>query len=448
MTPTIPATLNTPQPPNSAAAPSKGTKSTGGQAKHVSARKGNDRRTVHERQHHVDPAWSAALHAAIGQQNEVRPAHVAATNRPAVSRCGPKGVAAVSVVQTTSKRVSSTQGHGAGKGSSVPDPAHDTALSKAIAPRGKSLPETTNMQKVAQAPGQNDQKQLTSGGQASSTQSPTEFAHEQAPLATSLPDIKTAHTLEAKAKQHPATTETGRSEPTQSVLGSSKPQPTTAQPVIAQAAPVEEQSPADTTRTRTRFGGQHQAANPVSMSSPQDGHALAGTQPVITAGNAHTIAATPASHLFAPASSQTLNPVSLEHLSAQIHLLHQTGGGQAEIRLDPPSLGIVQIQLTLQQNQAQVSFHAAQTATAQMLQASLPQLTQAMQQQGITLTHTQVHTPSDGGGVGSNTGGAGQQPGQQSGRQQPENAPVTVSFKGPGNVALASDPDNGVRAYA
>jgi flagellar hook-length control protein FliK len=95
-------------------------------------------------------------------------------------------------------------------------------------------------------------------------------------------------------------------------------------------------------------------------------------------------------------NSTPLSAQSLHVMAAQIHLLHQTGGGQAHIRLDPPSLGSVQVQLQMQQqNQAQVSFTAAQQATAEALQAALPKLASAMHQNGIQLVHSQVNVDSE-----------------------------------------------------
>lgn len=160
-----------------------------------------------------------------------------------------------------------------------------------------------------------------------------------------------------------------------------------------------------------------------------------------------------------------LTPQSVAQLNAQIHSLHQAGGGSTQIDLHPASLGAIQIHVQMQgTHQAQVTFNAAQAGTAQAIQASLPQLATSMQQQGIQLSQPQVNSGGDAGA--GQTPNGGQQPGgnpagQQSQGQPPQGQqqhsqprqPMTALAAAEVGRRSASDepgstPRPGVRAYA
>jgi len=141
----------------------------------------------------------------------------------------------------------------------------------------------------------------------------------------------------------------------------------------------------------------------------------------------------------------------MQVMQTQIQALHHSGGGHARIQLNPPSLGNVQIQLHLHGNhQAQLSFTAAQPSTAQALQASLPHLSNALQQSGIQLSHAEVNT---GGGNPSAAGQQGQSQahGQGGGQDNPGREQHSALATYAGSVTSeqeSSISDSGVRAYA
>lgn len=150
-------------------------------------------------------------------------------------------------------------------------------------------------------------------------------------------------------------------------------------------------------------------------------------------------------------SVPSLSGQSMQAMQAQIQTLHQNGGGQARIQLNPPSLGQVQIHVQLQaNNQAQVSMTAALPSTAQALQSTLPQLNHALQQSGIHLTHSEVNTN------GSNTAAPGQQGHtQQQGQhkqgeawREQHSARVSNPDHGLQQGDQTTTHDNGVMAYA
>ncbi|HZP12030.1 MAG TPA: flagellar hook-length control protein FliK [Nevskiaceae bacterium] len=89
-------------------------------------------------------------------------------------------------------------------------------------------------------------------------------------------------------------------------------------------------------------------------------------------------------------------PVHVEHpqwgqaVGEQLVMAVHQGRHSAELRLDPPSLGPVSVQIELSGNQAKISFVAPATATCDALAQSLPDLKNAFSAQGMTLAQANV----------------------------------------------------------
>lgn len=125
-------------------------------------------------------------------------------------------------------------------------------------------------------------------------------------------------------------------------------------------------------------------------------------QPASTAPARLDIAAHLESPLFAP------------EMAARLSVLAADGLQQAELHLNPADMGPVSVQIVLDGQQAQVSFHAEHSETRAVLESSLPELAGALREQGLTLS---------GGGVF-------QQSAQQQ-RQQQAEAERQASRSGP-----------------
>ncbi|WP_028110183.1 flagellar hook-length control protein FliK [Ferrimonas futtsuensis] len=104
-------------------------------------------------------------------------------------------------------------------------------------------------------------------------------------------------------------------------------------------------------------------------------------------------------------------PVAAERMAPELRermmMMINSRTNQAEIRLDPPELGALQIKIQMNGDQAQVQLHTQQAQTREMVEQALPRLREMLAQQGITLADTQV---SHGGG-----GQAGTQEGEAAG---------------------------------
>ncbi|USD38631.1 flagellar hook-length control protein FliK [Ferrimonas sp. SCSIO 43195] len=116
----------------------------------------------------------------------------------------------------------------------------------------------------------------------------------------------------------------------------------------------------------------------------------------------------PAAALRQPVAAERMAPELRERMMMMIN----SRTSQAEIRLDPPELGALQVKIQMNGDQAQVQMHAAQAQTREMVEQALPRLREMLAQQGITLADT--HISHGSGGQAGNEAGDGQgQHGQQ-----------------------------------
>lgn len=163
-------------------------------------------------------------------------------------------------------------------------------------------------------------------------------------------------------------------------------------------------------------------------------------QPVVATGTVSPLSATmtvdKSAQINGPADQGSVN-LAPAALSATITALHHAGQSAVTLRLDPPELGHLSVQIKMDaQGGVNVLFIPSTADAAQALQASFHQLGNAMAQSGLMLSQAQV------GGQFSQSGG---QPGQQGGYTPPrQNAPTTANT----TTAAATDQVSGLSAYA
>jgi flagellar hook-length control protein FliK len=75
-------------------------------------------------------------------------------------------------------------------------------------------------------------------------------------------------------------------------------------------------------------------------------------------------------------------------------VLIKEGHHRAELRLDPPDLGTVSVQIDLKGDRASLSFVAPSEAARDALAQALPDLRNALASQGLSLTHTNIGSES------------------------------------------------------
>ncbi|TKB47237.1 hypothetical protein FCL40_16170 [Ferrimonas sediminicola] len=166
------------------------------------------------------------------------------------------------------------------------------------------------------------------------------------------------------------------------------------------------------------------AAEPGLQPQPQEG----GGQPTVTehgegleldsASRLHQVRTADArAHAQADTQAALRQPVAAERMAPELRermmMMINSRTNQAEIRLDPPELGALQVKIQMNGDQAQVQLHAQQPQTREMVEQALPRLREMLAQQGITLADTQVsqgdHGQADtqGGEPGGDGGVAG-----------------------------------------
>jgi len=122
------------------------------------------------------------------------------------------------------------------------------------------------------------------------------------------------------------------------------------------------------------------------------------------AANSAAGAAAPAASTPSPlVLSQPLqDPGFASEMSARLSVLASQGVQQAQLHLNPAEMGPVQVQIVVDGQQAQVSFHADNAETRAVLERSLPDLAAALRGNGLTLTGGGVFQAASGGSSNSN----------------------------------------------
>jgi flagellar hook-length control protein FliK len=87
-----------------------------------------------------------------------------------------------------------------------------------------------------------------------------------------------------------------------------------------------------------------------------------------------------------PLSQPLHEPSFAPEMAARLSLLAADGVQQAELHLNPSEMGPVSVQIIVDGQQAQISFHSDLAETRAVLEASLPDLAAALRDSGLTLS--------------------------------------------------------------
>ncbi|GAB3286003.1 flagellar hook-length control protein FliK [Parahaliea aestuarii] len=159
-------------------------------------------------------------------------------------------------------------------------------------------------------------------------------------------------------------------------------------------------------------------------------------------------AATPVSSGAATSSAQELTaplatPAWRQQLEQQVSALHQRGLTQVELQLHPTELGPLAVSLKVDEQGAQAQFLSAHAGVRSAVEQAIPQLREALAQQGIVLAETSV-----GDQPGQGRDQAGSQSGRGPGSGRPEVAETGETEVTPSPAAAAALMRNGVDLYA
>lgn len=125
------------------------------------------------------------------------------------------------------------------------------------------------------------------------------------------------------------------------------------------------------------------------------GMGVTGTQ---AAGAAiQTVARLAAGFSSVPFMMQAAADSNAQALANRISLMNAKNMQVAEMRLDPPHLGSVRVQIRMQGEQASIVFQAPNAHARELLEQSLPKLREMMETEGLMLADAQVSEESFSG---------------------------------------------------
>ncbi|MDD3353957.1 flagellar hook-length control protein FliK [Zoogloea sp.] len=122
---------------------------------------------------------------------------------------------------------------------------------------------------------------------------------------------------------------------------------------------------------------------------------LKGESPQTTAPNPVPL------HIATPANS----PEWPEAVAHKVSWMAGQAESHAELTLTPPQLGKIEVSINLNGEQATAQFLAANPATRELLEQSLPRLREILEQSGINLGQTDVGTPNQSNQPGDSDAG-------------------------------------------
>lgn len=123
------------------------------------------------------------------------------------------------------------------------------------------------------------------------------------------------------------------------------------------------------------------------------------------------------------------SPQFSAEMSARLSVLAADGVQQAELHLNPAEMGPVSVQIVMDGQQAQISFHAESSETRSVLEKSLPELASALRDQGLTLS---------GGGVFQQSAGQRQAQASDQNSRQGRNADSSEDEGGASAATVAA----------
>lgn len=169
--------------------------------------------------------------------------------------------------------------------------------------------------------------------------------------------------------------------------------------------------------TVSAAGGDRSAANTAQTSaelSPWRADSTAAnaasTSGRVTVANIPFAQAMQASNFGQPLGEAVGQNAWGESIAQRVSLMAGLKVSSAQIQLDPPELGAMTVKVSVNGDQASVSFHSPHAVVRDALELSFPRLQEMMGQQGLQLVDAQVsdNSASGQGAAGSSSGGTGQ----------------------------------------
>lgn len=164
-----------------------------------------------------------------------------------------------------------------------------------------------------------------------------------------------------------------------------------------QASPRAQPMPAtpqvDAAMREAGFAGQLGQRSEASVAGSLDMSSTAGaqSQPLTQSNATQGATGMPTNTLYtATLSAPVASPQWQQHLGQQLVGLHQRGGQQIDLHLNPSDLGPLSVTLKMSEQGAQVQFLSAHAQVRSAVEQAIPQLREALEEQGISLGEAMV----------------------------------------------------------
>ncbi|MFQ5329839.1 MAG: flagellar hook-length control protein FliK [Thermodesulfobacteriota bacterium] len=145
-------------------------------------------------------------------------------------------------------------------------------------------------------------------------------------------------------------------------------------------------------------GGKNSFSRPLEV-APDVESLTQGKDFEVTSGDERGVAkevSTVTSKGGAVTTSQTLGRMVIEQVGSKIGLFFRDGIGKASIRLDPPSLGRLQIEIVMKDSMARAHIVAEHESVKELIEQNLATLKDALAKEGISVNDLTVSLDSRG----------------------------------------------------
>lgn len=152
---------------------------------------------------------------------------------------------------------------------------------------------------------------------------------------------------------------------------------------------------------------------PAPVTSRSGGESMQQLIQAASQGLGNTVTAQPAAARMAasmPVMAQVTAQANAEALANRINMMQARGTQIAEMRLDPPDLGNLRIQIRMQGDQASVILQSPNAQSRDLLENALPRLKEMLEEQGLSLADASVsdQSPEEGQSDQEGQGASGQ----------------------------------------
>ena len=133
----------------------------------------------------------------------------------------------------------------------------------------------------------------------------------------------------------------------------------------------------------------------------------------------------------APSATQLADRVRLADFSAGLERFVLKGTSKVQMRLDPPELGTVDIEIEVKDGEVFLSVRAESVEAVSALQSEMESLGESLKEQGLDLSHFELeHSDHNSGDSGEDPASSSAQGNAERSRQQADAEAASTTIRG------------------